>query len=471
MKILIVSFVDDNFGDNLIKICFESLLKVVLKNLHLAENDYEINKMPLKRIDRALVTGSDVIFFAGGGLFGLSYLNFFDYLDEITQLAEGHGIPVIFSSIGINNMDATAENEEKLRNILKRRCIASVSVRENIGLFQQYAEGCCLEIEQVCDPAVWTKYVYHINPCSDSKVIGINVVRGGLFLKKKKKWGMTDEFKYLYKLKSLLEEAGMEYLFYTNGSVLDNNTLRYFAREYDIPAGRTFYPHTTKQLVETVSRFSAVITFRMHSSIIAYSFGIPSIALVWNDKITFFYQNIGYPDRAFAFEQWDSEEVFHKLRSVLQPEKNSGKEKAYQEYLMSLYRYLYQVLLGSVVKDRGADIEIYGFEQVTAVLAENSGSIDEDVFDLLFKVEKAEKQYLARFTDLKKKEKEISQYKKELSALGKDLESCRKKEGELKGQIKKQNERLAAQKAELDALNKMLVVRVIKHLKPGRRFQ
>ena len=79
MKILIVSFVDDNFGDNLIKICFESLLKVVLKNLHLAENDYEINKMPLKRIDRALVTGSDVIFFAGGGLFGLSYLNFFDY--------------------------------------------------------------------------------------------------------------------------------------------------------------------------------------------------------------------------------------------------------------------------------------------------------------------------------------------------------------------------------------------------------
>lgn len=223
---------------------------------------------------------------------------------------------------------------------------------------------------------------------------------------------MTDEFKYLYKLKSLLEEAGMEYLFYTNGSVLDNNTLRYFAREYDIPAGRTFYPHTTKQLVETVSRFSAVITFRMHSSIIAYSFGIPSIALVWNDKIPFFYQNIGYPDRAFAFEQWDSEEVFHKLRSVLQPEKNSGQEKAYQEYLMSLYRYLYQVLLGSVVKDRGADIEIYGFEQVTAVLAENSGSIDEDVFDLLFKVEKAEKQYLARFTDLKKRKKKFHSIKR-----------------------------------------------------------
>lgn len=35
MKILIVSYEDDNFGDNLIRICFESLLKVVLKNLGL----------------------------------------------------------------------------------------------------------------------------------------------------------------------------------------------------------------------------------------------------------------------------------------------------------------------------------------------------------------------------------------------------------------------------------------------------
>lgn len=471
MKILIVSFVDDNFGDNLIKICFESLLKVVLKNLQLAETDYEINKMPLKRIDRALVTGSDMIFFAGGGLFGLSYLNFFDYLDEITQLAEDNGIPVIFSSIGINNMDAAEENEEKLRRILKRKCIASVSVRENIELFQQYAEGCGLEMEQVCDPAVWTKYVYHINPCADRKVIGINVVRGGLFLDNKKKWGMTDEFKYLYKLKCLLEEAGMEYLFYTNGSVLDNNTLRYFAREYDIPASRIIYPHTTKQLVETVSQFSAVITFRMHSSIIAYSFGIPSIALVWNDKIPFFYQNIAHPDRAFAFEQWDSELVFHKLRSVLQTEKNTGHEKGYQEYLMSLYRYLYRVLSSNVVNGGKAGAEIYGFEQITAVLAENSGSIDEDVFDLLFKVDKAEKQYLARFTDLKKKEKEISQYKKDLSALEKDLKGCKKKEGELQEQIQKQNKRLAKQKAELDALNKMFVVRVIKRLKSRMRFK
>lgn len=75
-KILIVSYVDDNFGDNLIRICFESLFKVVLKNLNIDLSECEIRKMALKKVDADLVCDSDVIIFAGGGLFGLSYLNF-----------------------------------------------------------------------------------------------------------------------------------------------------------------------------------------------------------------------------------------------------------------------------------------------------------------------------------------------------------------------------------------------------------
>ena len=70
MNIMIISFVDDNFGDNLIRICFENLLKVVLKNHHI--KDYTINRMNLKDIDNNLLISSDIIFFAGGGLFGLS---------------------------------------------------------------------------------------------------------------------------------------------------------------------------------------------------------------------------------------------------------------------------------------------------------------------------------------------------------------------------------------------------------------
>ena len=159
MKILIVSFFDDNFGDNLIRISFESILKVVLKNLKV--DNYEINKMHLKSVNHELICNSDVIFFAGGGLFGLSYLNFFDYLNEITELADEHNIPVIFSSMGINNMSATKETEQLLINVLKRKCIKAVSVRENLKLFKKYAgKNSHLVIEEACDPAVWSKYIY-----------------------------------------------------------------------------------------------------------------------------------------------------------------------------------------------------------------------------------------------------------------------------------------------------------------------
>lgn len=45
----------------------------------------------------------------------------------------------------------------------------------------------------------------------------------------------------------------------------------------------------------------------MHSSIISYALDVPSVNLVWNDKIPFFYQNIGYPDRAISIEDWNAE--------------------------------------------------------------------------------------------------------------------------------------------------------------------
>lgn len=286
MKILIVSFYDDNLGDVLIRVCFENLFRTVLKNLGISKTNYEINKMSLHDIDEDLIKCSDCVFFAGGGLFGLSYLNFFEYLDKIVELAEQNDIPVIFSSMGINNMDVNAETEQKLVNLFKRKNIKSVSVRENIEVFRNYAAGCNFDIVEVCDPAVWCKYIYSKDiENSNKQTVGINVVRGGLFSDNGKKWGLTKEMNYLNELRILLEENGYDYKFYTNGSVLDNNALRYFKRKYDIPEENVVLVQSTRELVKTVSRFNFVAAIRMHSSIISYSLGIPAINIVWNDKI------------------------------------------------------------------------------------------------------------------------------------------------------------------------------------------
>lgn len=482
MKILIISFVDDNFGDNLIRICFESLLKVVLLNHGLTEADYSISRMNLKSIEKESVIHSDLIFFAGGGLFRLSYLNFFDYLKQIMEIAEERDIPVIFSSIGMNNMDADEEGEKTLEDFFEYSCIKAVAVRDHAELFKRYTKSRSFNIEEVCDPAVWTKHVYNIRPAADkkSRLIGINVVRGGLFKDNGRDWKLADELKFLKRLSELLDEAGFEYRFYTNGSILDNNALHYFVREYGIEEEKCIFPHTTREVVSAVSTFDAAVTFRMHSSIIAYSFFIPSVSLVWNDKIPFFYKKTGYPDRALDVDKWDAAYVFDLLKKSIDDRRKPQQTDEYSEYLMTVYRFLYRTL--SDFLDKNSRNNIFDFDTVAACLEKYEPGIYEDLFDMRFKLGKAEKQYLARFLDIKEKDKSIKMYKKEQKEFETKVKKQKKeadilaaKNIQLKKQIEKEKEEygktIREQKKEIELLQKKFGVRVINFLKRKIKHQ
>ena len=435
-KILVVSNIDDNFGDNLIKICFESLLNVVFENLKMDTSCITIRDMSIKAPDETLILDSDIIAFAGGGLFGLSYLNFFDALDRITVLAEEHHIPVFFSSIGVNNMDGNSENEHKLHAILRRKCIKAISVRENLHLFRSFAGNCDYEICRVCDPAVWSRYIYHSYlqdiPKNDSELVGINVARGGLFNDNGKQWKLGDEITFLNELKKELEDRGIDYRFYTNGSFLDDNALHYYADQCNISEEKLIYPNTTRELVQTVARFDCVATIRMHSSIISYALGIPSVNLNWNDKIPYFYKNIGHPERAMELEHWHGKEVFACLQAI----RNDNNYQLDEEYLMSLYRYLYRVMnqLCGIEADEAA---VYDIETVKAVLCDSAVPLQEDSTDYALKLRKSEKHYLSRFKDMKTKDAELSELKKELRRKTKEAEKKTKESQRLRNYLNK----------------------------------
>lgn len=455
MKILIVSFVDDNFGDNIIRICFEKLLRVVLQNLNIEE--YEIRKMPLKEIKEELICDSDMIFFAGGGLLGLSYLDFFYYLDKILEIADRNNIPVVFSSVGVNNMDGGNDDSE-LKELLNRKCIKAISVRENLEFFQNYMQDREINICQVCDPALWARYVYdsflekeHIKYERD--IVGINVVRGGLFKANGKDWKMKDELKYLFDLKQILDANNVDYRFYTNGSVLDNNTLRYFVQEYEIPKDKVIHVHSSSELVKTIAAFSKVYAIRMHSSIITHAFSKPCLSLIWNDKVEKFYQNINRADCAISITEWNAKDLFIKMEQI-------GKEVFLDsEYLMSLYRYLYQVL----AENSNSINEEYSFEVVIKKLKEMKMLIEEDICDYQVKLEKGEKQFLKKFIEARELEKELKEKGKELKAKDKELKAKDKelkdKEKELikkEKNIEKKKNELQIKKNDIKSLKKEL---------------
>lgn len=438
LRIVIVSFVDDNFGDNLIRISFRALLDTVLENHGLAADDYEITPMSLKHVDEELLGRADAIFFAGGGLFGLSYLDFFTHMEQITAIADRRGIPVMFSSMGLNNMSAEEGDVGAIADIIMRRCVKAVAVRENLPLFQKMVTGLPFDVRQVADPAVWTKYVYGMTDAVPDGSLGINVVRGGLFVANQRNWGLTAEMRYLAGVREQAEAAGLSPRLYTNGSLDDNNTLRFFAREHGIPDDQVILPQTTREVVEAIASRSAIASIRMHSSIIAYSFGIPTVALEWNDKLPHFYEAIGHPERVIPFGEWTAERSFETLRRA-----GSAPESApgFREYAMSTYDYIHSVVGEHVLRDRARPA--YDFPAVAEALVRRSHLIDEDGFDLRFKIGKAERSYLRRFIAIRAKDKKIGALTKQVDGLSHEI-------GTLKDQVRTLKEQVSAQKRELD---------------------
>jgi len=420
LRIVIVSYVDDNFGDNLIRISFQALLEVALDDHGLSSDDYEIVPMPLKSVDEDVLGAADAIFFAGGGLFGLSYLNFFEHLEHITDVAERRGIPVVFSSMGLNNMDAEEGSVDAIAKIVTKPCVKAVAVRENLRLFKELVTDVPFEVRQVADPAVWTKYVYGMTDVVPDGTLGVNVVRGGLFVANQRQWGLTAEMTYLAGLQDHAEAAGLQAFFYTNGSLGDNNTLRYFAREHDISRDRVVLPQTTREVVEAIASRSAVASIRMHSSIIAYSFGIPTVALEWNDKLPHFYEAIGHPERVIPFGEWSPERSFDALRQAgTAPE----IDPRYREYAMSTYEYVFGAVGEHVLAGRSGTSSPRGFTAVADALVRRSRTIDEDEFDLRHKMGKAERAYLGSFIKIRESDRKIREYDKKLQENDKRIRS------------------------------------------------
>lgn len=450
MRFLIAALFDDNYGDMIIRTCFTQLLKVALDNL--GEKDYEIEVMSLKDYEEEKIVDADVMFFPGGGLFGLSYLKFNESIEKILDIAELNGTSVIFSSLGSNNMDATEADTEKLKAFFKRKCIKAVSVRENPDMFRFFAEGAAYDIVPVCDPAIWADPVYFgkgelatIRKARNYNrpLVGINFVRGGLFGDNGVDKKQADEEKLLYELSIKLDEAGIDSKFYTNGSVLDCAALLRFVSNYDISADKYVLCDTTRELVSTIAQFDAIAAIRMHSSIISYALDIPSFNLVWNPKIPFFYENISYPDRVIMPDEWEADKLFDMTEILLKDAEYTRNPKI----LMSLYCFLVNVL-NDIYRSKKKS-KAYSYDEVYDRLTRMEVPLEEDISDMHFKILKAENQY----NYAKAAKNEVNS---ELKETTRDLRRSRKENEKLSRDKERLTEKYTKVREERNALKRRL---------------
>ncbi len=434
----------DNVGDQIIEATVISLLKGVMKNLGLAPADYAIrsraagiiSKNYLRTGDPALIEGaraaisdSDVIVFGGAPLFNYSYQNFYLRTIKTLELAQEYGVPVIFSSIGVEPFDESNPKSVQLRDALQQPCVRQITTRDDVESVRKYVEGTDIPVAHVSDPAVFADIVFRPKPepagpaspvaaapasfsrrvvrrlrrmlgqspaaasaavkpgapvvssrpspaaaspvkegSDDRRRIGLVVTRAGIFRDNGIAFTEEDQRKFWLDVIDRLEQRGDDYRLFTTGHFSDEVFLDALIRSRGIPMSKAAVTvNSPEELSNELRSCAGVLAYRLHASITAFAYGVPSIGLSWNFKVPYFYESVGLGERALAPEQWTADAALAALDRAMA--EGVTKDEA---FLMSVYETLFTGVKAIAAPD--SEATAYSYAQLRTRLPRYAGT-------------------------------------------------------------------------------------------------
>ncbi len=373
----------DNVGDQVIEACAIALITSALKNLGI--NTFKINsraagiisKKYLETRDEKLLESArkaidqaDVIIFGGAPLFNYRYQVFYERTAVTLELAQEYKTPVIFSSIGVEGYDDDNEKCQRLKKALNFDCVRQITTRDDYDSLAKFVEGEGTTIGKVSDPAVFTFKVFKkfIKPKKNKK-IGVFIMRANAFVDNGINFTREDSARLWLDLIEKLKENNFDYELLTSGHFGDEAFLDYLIRQHGVDAKKcVFNMNTPDKLIKKISAYDAVISCRLHPSIISFSLGVPSIGIVWNSKVNYFYEAINYPDRIIETEGINGTKLVKKIGEIIEEGVEHDKD-----YLYSVYKTLFSALK-SIARADEPSIEPYSYEKLVEKLPVYEGT-------------------------------------------------------------------------------------------------
>lgn len=280
-------FYDRNFNYNFLEkviIKFMMLLyKLKLKNLG------EINTIFKNRYYKQFDKHYDLVVFAGGQIF-MDY--FVPSIEKLLHIFENNNSPVIFHACGAKEIyDIKLRN--RLINILSSKVIKSISIRDDIDLITNYyLSKSNIKAIKTFDTALNAK-PYLV----DKKIIGKPIIGLGVIYCEE-----IDNEKQIWFWMKIIDELNIrdiKWQLFCNGNKADYKIMEIIAERKRI--NKNIYlqdkPKTAEDLVNNIATFKKIISFRLHSHIIAASLDIPSIGISWEKKVQQFFNNIQLSNR------------------------------------------------------------------------------------------------------------------------------------------------------------------------------
>ena len=333
----------DNLGDKVMEACDIALIRVVMENF--GGSDYEIESVDAEDIFRTdaemRISKTDLVLIGGAPMFNYQYQNFYERTILTITYAQKYQKPVVFSAVGVDAYDEGDKRCMELKKALNSDCVRQITTRDGYEFVEKYKERKDLVIGKTSDPAVFTKSIFgpYILPkrTGNKKKIGVFVLRANGFKDNKIDFSREDAIELWTNLTMELERKGWDYELLTSGHFGDEAFLQLLVDKNCVREECcVFNMDTPERLISKISSYDGVISCRLHPNIISYALDVPAVGLVWNYKVSSFYDHAGYLSRAIDADQLTAQTILNTLEKAMQ----EGVHKS-EEYLMSVYHSLY----------------------------------------------------------------------------------------------------------------------------------
>lgn len=236
--------------------------------------------------------GYNAVVFAGGQLF-MDWLSL-DVCEFLKRFKKA-GVPVFFNACGTGQ--AISEKIRKnMSEELNNGNIMLISSRDDVECIEKRYLGSGKRVKATFDPALWTKETYG-QLKKESSTVGLGVMYSEYTGQRKVTKFWTDVIRQL-------EKENIKWKMFCNGDLEDYEygcrVLKKIGRNpenYILKCAAS-----PRELVSQIAGFKSIIAFRLHSHIVAASLGIPGVAVVWDDKLRFFYNHLGHPERCVTID-------------------------------------------------------------------------------------------------------------------------------------------------------------------------
>jgi polysaccharide pyruvyl transferase WcaK-like protein len=301
-------------------------------------------RLCLTRYYRRCLKGAEAVIFAGGAIFIYKYLELGIRVGQIVSISADLNIPVMFNSVGVEGYDGKSLQARYLKDAINDDIVKVITTRDDLNLLQRsYVTNKKIQTAWTPDSAWWSDrtFAQQIRSRPDNDVIGVGMIRKGIF--SDNHFTLTDEelFKFWKNVCDEIKERNLKFEFFTNGGLEDLEFIREFVKRYPQFAGiQVRVPVQPSDLINIISRYSRIIASRMHTSIIAYSLSIPTLSILWNNKIEMFYRQIKHGDRVIDEQKMrdnNAKKIVDQLESISYSDEDSelkeGMRKLTKNYL------------------------------------------------------------------------------------------------------------------------------------------